>query len=101
MDTPLLAYPLVAVAPLALHWSSLFGAFLLEPVRTRIPFFDRNYNRWPWLASVLCGLFIAAALAVESVNGTLVYACVLAALICFLVDGIGIAISLYRWVLKR
>ena len=101
MDTPLVAYPLVAIAPLALHWSSQLGTMLLEPVRTGAPLFDRTYNGWPWLPSVLCGLFLVLALALQSLSGALVYLCLAAALTCFVVDAIASSISFYRWAQKR
>jgi len=101
MNPPLIAYPLVAVVPLAAHWSALFGKLLLEPVRTSAPLFDQIYNRWPWLLSILSGLFLAVALAVQALIPVLAYVCLAAGLTLLVVDLTGVSISLYRWARKR
>jgi hypothetical protein len=101
MDAPLYVYPLVALAPLALHGSSLLGSFLLAPVSTGFPLFDRAYNRWPWLLSVLCGVCLFAALTLQSVSQRLVIAFVGAALLCFVLDVIGMVVSFCKWIQLR
>jgi len=63
--------------------------------------FDRAYNRWPWLLSVICGLCLVVALALQSLNQGLVKAFVAAALICFVVDVIGMIISFCLWIQSR
>jgi hypothetical protein len=101
MDAPLYVYPLVAVAPLALHGSSLLGSLLLARVRTGFPPFDHVYNRWPWLLSVLCGVCLVAALALKSLSQRLAIAFVGAALLSFVLDVIGMAVSFCKWIQLR
>src|SRR5689334_21473660 len=101
MDPPLFVYPLVAVAPLALHGSAMLGSLLLEPVRTGIPFFDRAYNRRPWLLSLLCGLCLVAALALRTFNPGVSKVFVAAAVTCFVLDAIAMTISFLGWLRMR
>ena len=101
MATPLIAYPILAIAPLAFHMSAQFGRLLIQPVRTSVPVFDRTYNRWPWLPSLLCGLCLVAAQALSSVDSALASVFWAAAVALFSVDLLGCSIAIYGYVKKR
>ena len=101
MEAPVIAYLLVALAPFAVHFSTMLGRLLLEPVRSGFSSFDRAYNRWPWLAPALCGLFAAAALRLQNTEPPLLWGSVGAAAFFFIADMIGCALSVTAYVCKR
>ncbi len=101
MGIPWFGYAIVGIAPLALHLSAQFGRLLVEPVRTSFPAFDRFYNRWPWLLSVLCGMCMMLALAVTPLASPLAFAFWAAAVALFAVDLASCSMAIYRYAKKR
>lgn len=101
MGTSWFGYAIVGIAPLAFHVSVQFGRLLVEPVRTTFPVFDRAYNRWPWLLSVLCGVCMMLALAAAPLQSPLALAFWAAAVALFAVDLVACSMAIYQYARKR
>jgi uncharacterized membrane protein HdeD (DUF308 family) len=100
-SVPLYGYLLALVGPVAAHFAAMFGETLLAPIKSGIGPFDETYNAWPWVPSVLCGLFAAAALGFQETGGTLFIICAVMAVLFIIIDILGVAFSVSAWTQKR
>src|SRR3954451_5319639 len=96
---PWYAYPIVAVGPLAIHFSAMIGTMLLAPIRSGVGVFDKAYNTWPWLPSSVCGAFAAIALAAQASGGRLFLIAAAVTASFFVIDLLGTSLSFYAWML--
>ena len=89
-------------APMALHYySAMLGQALLAPIKSGISGFDNLYNRRHWLFSLLAGVSLVIAFAIESLGTIAFHTFFVVAFLFILVDGIGCTLSIGEWARRK
>ena len=92
---------LIAATPITIHFYVALGHILPAPIKTSVQWLDRFYNGYPWLPSVASGLLGAFAMTLARGHQALLFALLIAAGFFFLMDTIGIALSLSEYVRRK
>jgi len=91
---------LIILFPVALHGMSLLGRWILDPIQSPSKTLNQLFNSYPLILSLMAGLFGAGAFLLRK-GGPAFYACIIVAVICFLVDMYACLLSFFTYVSRK